>query len=213
MGAVVSRMGRFGEVLSLLALLGTLLTTLAFEGEGEEVEVLADDDWTEGWAAISFTFLVVVSGYIVGDPPSNCIHQGPDAWRCAHEKSTNIAPEPVYGVVMVGGKEKSRGESWPVETFPRDTCAVKIPALGTNYGEEWYFFTLSWISRLNTNRDDMLVACGGNVVGNKVNPSGATMRRPSTLGAWARRPRWQTAAFFSLEDRDRQAAKDLCASI
>ena len=64
---VVARMGRFGEVLSLLALLGTLLTTLASEGEGEEVEVLADDDWTEGWAAISFTFLVVVSGYIVGN--------------------------------------------------------------------------------------------------------------------------------------------------
>ena len=60
-------MGRFGEVLSLLALLGTLLTTLAVEGEGEEVEVLADDDWTEGWAAISFTFLVAVSGYIVGN--------------------------------------------------------------------------------------------------------------------------------------------------
>ena len=60
-------MGRFGEVFSLLALLGTLLTTLAVEGEGEEVEVLADDDWTEGWAAISFTFLVVVSGYIVGN--------------------------------------------------------------------------------------------------------------------------------------------------
>ena len=58
-------MGRLGEVFSLLALLGTLLTTLAFEEE--EVEVLADDDWTEGWAAISFTFLVVVSGYIVGN--------------------------------------------------------------------------------------------------------------------------------------------------
>ena len=52
---------------SLLALLGNLLTTLAFEEEGEEVEVQADDDWTEGWAAISFTFLVVVSGYIVGN--------------------------------------------------------------------------------------------------------------------------------------------------
>ena len=56
-----------------MVLLGTLLTTLAFEEEGEEVEglarreVLADDDWTEGWAAISFTFLVVVSGYIVGN--------------------------------------------------------------------------------------------------------------------------------------------------
>ena len=66
-------MGRLGEVFFLLVLLGTLLTTLAFEEEGEEVEglarreVLADDDWTEGWAAISFTFLVVVSGYIVGN--------------------------------------------------------------------------------------------------------------------------------------------------
>ena len=65
--AVVARMGRLGEVFFLLALLGTLLTTLAFEDKGEEVEVLADDDWTEGWAAISFTFLVVVSGYIVGN--------------------------------------------------------------------------------------------------------------------------------------------------
>ena len=60
-------MGHLGEVFFLLALLGTLLTTLAFEDKGEEVEVLADDDWTEGWAAISFTFLVVVSGYIVGN--------------------------------------------------------------------------------------------------------------------------------------------------
>ena len=60
-------MGRFGEVFSLLALLGTLLTTLAVKDDGEEVEVLAHDDWTEGWAAISFTFLVVVSGYIVGN--------------------------------------------------------------------------------------------------------------------------------------------------
>ena len=60
-------MGRLGEVFFLLALLGTLLTTLAFEDKGEEVEVLADDDWIEGWAAISFTFLVVVSGYIVGN--------------------------------------------------------------------------------------------------------------------------------------------------
>ena len=60
-------MGRLGEVFFLLVLLGTLLTTLAIEDEGEKVEVLADDDWTEGWAAISFTFLVVVSGYIVGN--------------------------------------------------------------------------------------------------------------------------------------------------
>ena len=60
-------MGRLGEVFFLLALLGTLLTTLAVEDDGDEVEVLADDDWTEGWAAISFTFLVVVSGYIVGN--------------------------------------------------------------------------------------------------------------------------------------------------
>ena len=60
-------MGRFGEVFLLLALLRTLMTTLASEEEGEEVEVLADDDWTEGWAAISFTFLIVVSGYIVGN--------------------------------------------------------------------------------------------------------------------------------------------------
>ena len=65
--AVVARMGRLGEVFFLMALLGNLLTTLAFEEEGDEVEVLADDDWTEGWAAISFTFLVVVSGYIVGN--------------------------------------------------------------------------------------------------------------------------------------------------
>ena len=65
--AVVARMGRFGEVFSLLALLGILMTTLAFEEEGEEVEVQADDDWTKGWAAISFTFLVVVSGYVVGN--------------------------------------------------------------------------------------------------------------------------------------------------
>ena len=66
-------MERLGEVFFLLALLGTLLSTLAVEEEGEEVEglarreVLVDDDWTEGWSAISFTFLVVVSGYIVGN--------------------------------------------------------------------------------------------------------------------------------------------------
>ena len=35
---------------------------------------------------------------------------------------------------MFGGKEKSRGESWPVETFPPDTCAVKV--LGVTWKNE-----------------------------------------------------------------------------
>ena len=44
--------------------------------------------------------------------------------------------EPVYGVVMVGGKEKSRWEGWPVETFPRDTCAVKVSLERMNHQYE-----------------------------------------------------------------------------
>jgi len=141
-------MERPGVVFSifLVALIGTIQTTMAFD---------------DGLAEISFSVLVFVSSFIIGETPGNSSGN----LGKTSPYSPYIAPEPVPGILMVGGKEIGGG---PVETFPAETCAGKIPDLDTESGG-WYFFTLSLIPRdtRGWEGDAMLVACGGNSVGNK----------------------------------------------